>query len=535
MTLEEYLIRLGWNIDEPSFKKFVNAVSATSKLTAEVGGVALETAGAIELMVTRVARQYETLYYVSQRTNQSVRYIQATQYAFGQIGLSADDASSAIENFGAKMRTQPWLRAVLGGATTPQQVVQNLSKSGLPYFLQAQFAEQFAGIPEQTYFHMLKYQAAQAQADAEFRTRQGQAGIDPDAFAKRISEPKPGSFIWSLNRLESDLGIFGQRMAMDFVDPAQRGIDTVDRLVQWLNRADAATKGWLGTLETLAGTVAGSWVLEGLFRKVFGLGGKTLAGRVVGTAARAVGITGGLAGGATVALAGGALLASTTAANQDEASRPWNQPLGAPDTGGAGATKRINQAIAYFMAQGYSQSAAQGIASALFFESGKTLSPTAFNGAGGGAGARGIGQWRGERLAAFRKMFGKDPLNATFEEQLQFVAWELAHGTDKGALSAGKLLRGGKLGAGQSAGTFIDMFERPGDNGQEAGRASRFAEGLSALAAQQHRGTTNNVTVTNKTDIHVSGVGAQDAANKVATAQDKVGQDTARSVVGALR
>lgn len=536
MTLQEYLIKLGFSTDEPSFKKFIDTVSHAGAIVGETGGAALETAAAIELMVSRIARQYETLYFVSQRTGQSVRYIQATQFAFGQIGLNADDATQAIENFGAKMRTQPWLRAVLGGATTPQQVVQNLSRSGLPYFLQAQFAEQFAGIPEQTYFQMQRYAAAEARNQADFEKRQREAGIDPDAFAKRMSDPNnPNSFIQVLNRLESNLDIFGQRMAMDFVDPVQSGIEATDRFVQYLNRADVATKGWLGTIETLIGTTGGLWVIERIVSRLLFGGGTGPVGKVLGVAGRAAAA---VVGAGTLGLAGAALIGSTTEANAPEAGRPWNQPLGPPGAGGAGAgaTKRLNQAIAFFMSQGYSQAAATGIASALFFESGKTLSPTAFNPSGGGEGARGIGQWRGERLANFRKMFGKDPTQATYEEQLKFVAWELAHGTDKGALSAGNILRGGKQTAGEAGRTFIDMFERPGDQGKEAGSVASFADRLSALAAQQNNGgTTNNVTVNSNTAINLSGTGASGIASQVAAAQDKVSQGTARAVVGALR
>ena len=65
MTLQEYLIKLGFQADEPSLKKFMSIVSSVGAATAELGSTAVETATAIELMVARVARTYESLYYGS--------------------------------------------------------------------------------------------------------------------------------------------------------------------------------------------------------------------------------------------------------------------------------------------------------------------------------------------------------------------------------------------------------------------------------------------------------------------------------------
>ena len=184
MTLQEYLVKLGWDIDEPSMKRFVGALATTGSKTAELGSIALETAGAIELMVDKVARKYETLYYMSQRTGQSIRYIQSTQFAFKQIGLSAEEANQQIESIGATLRTQPWLKAIFGGASTPQDVASRLGKSGMPYFLQARFAEMI-GMDEKTLFHLQRFGAVERQAQQDFTRRQKEAGIDPQAWSRR--------------------------------------------------------------------------------------------------------------------------------------------------------------------------------------------------------------------------------------------------------------------------------------------------------------------------------------------------------------
>lgn len=509
MTLQEYLIKLGFSTDEPSFKKFIDTVSHAGAIVGEAGGAALETAAAIELMVSRIARQYETLYFVSQRTGQSVRYIQATQFAFGQIGLNADDATQAIENFGAKMRTQPWLRAVLGGATTPQQVVQNLSRSGLPYFLQAQFAEQFAGIPEQTYFQMQRYAAAEARNQADFEKRQREAGIDPDAFAKRMSDPNnPNSFIQVLNRLESNLDIFGQRMAMDFVDPVQSGIEATDRFVQYLNRADVATKGWLGTIETLIGTTGGLWVIERIVSRLLFGGGTGPVGKVLGVAGRAAAA---VVGAGTLGLAGAALIGSTTEANAPEAGRPWNQPLGPLGTSGIGTSgsrgdRNNNPGNIEYGPFAIAHGAIRSDGRFAIFPDKKT----------GIAAMASLlhSSYSGLNLAQIEKKWvGNSDPN-------YLASMEKSTGLGPGGIP--------NLNDNTMVARLI--------SGMSRGEGSHLGTQLSDLLSQQNNGgTTNNVTVNSNTAINLSGTGAGDTASQVAAAQDKVSQGTARAVVGALR
>lgn len=80
-------------------------------------------------------------------------------------------------------------------------------------------------------------------------------------------------------------------------------------------------------------------------------------------------------------------------------------------------------AMNFFIDRGFSPEQSAGIVGNLIAES--NLNPTAYNKAGGGRGARGIAQWRGSRIDDFIRIIGKDPLEASFIEQLQFIAWEL--------------------------------------------------------------------------------------------------------------
>lgn len=91
------------------------------------------------------------------------------------------------------------------------------------------------------------------------------------------------------------------------------------------------------------------------------------------------------------------------------------------------------EAIEFFRKQGYSAEQAAAIATTIQFESG--YNAAAFNGAGGGRGARGAIQWRGDRIENYRRLFGHDPDQGSYQENLRFIQWELQN-TERGANQA---------------------------------------------------------------------------------------------------
>jgi hypothetical protein len=572
MTLQEYLIKLGFSTDEPSFKKFVAAVSHAGGVASELGATAIETATAVEFMVARISRQYESLYYLSQRSGQSISHLKAMQYAFGQIGLTADDATSAIEGMSATLRTQPWLAMLARGAKTPTELVKNLSQSGLPYFLQAQFAGML-GVPEQTYFQLYANRGEEAKQEADLARRLQDAGLTPERL-KQMAE-QGHAFNVTFRQTESELDIIGDQIYSKLVGPMTAATKAAEGFLERVASGNASTGDWLGAGLALGGTGIGTYLITRLIKKLFrvlvpgkneikaavkeAMGGtEAEAGTAVeaavggGLGLRGLLLKGGVYG--TVFAAWEAMIndkdhslrtSLRAALGIDDPNEPapweaggsWKSVPGTAPKVTQGSANRLAQAEQFFTSHGFPPEAAKGIAAALFFESGKTLSTTAFNPAGGGRGAIGIGQWRGERIDQFRKLFGKDLNQATLEEQLQYVLWEMTQGKDAGALQAGNLLHKPGIKAGAAAGTFLNLFERPGPGGaQEIKDASGFADALSRLAAQQQAGASTNVHINQKTDIHVgAGSGASDTANAVFKGQDDVNGNLVRNTVGAIR
>jgi hypothetical protein len=545
VTLQEYLVKLGWSVDEPSMKRFLGAVASTGARTAELGSVAIETAGAIEAMVTRVARKYESLYYVGQRTGQSVKYIQATQFAFKNIGLSAEDATASIENMAATLRTQPWLKAIFGGANTPQTVAANLGKSGLPYFLQTRFAEMI-GMDEKTLLHLQRFSDVEASASARMRQRQKEAGIDPEKWAEDSA-----AFGRKLNDLESSLELFGERMAMDFLEPTKQAVMWLTKATDWLGRVDTATKGWAGTLIGIGGTAGGLLIVEKILRRMMGLKGATATGGALKLAGRgAAGIGKGGAFGAMAAILGlvksddpevksylqeklGPLFYELGLSKSPDLK--GDTPAGTPPspkkpTGGAGGS-RVQQTIDALVEAGYPLASAQGIAAGLYSES--KLDPGNVNPT---SGAAGIAQWLGPRAKKFKETFNTDVKDSTFEEQLQFLIKEL----ETSEAGAGKALKSGGLSARDAAGTFIHLFERPGAAGElsDMSRAGPMADKLSQLTQQQNGGgDTTHITLNSKTFVNTTAPGSDvmSTAKAYGAAHDQANENLLRNIQGVLR
>jgi hypothetical protein len=102
------------------------------------------------------------------------------------------------------------------------------------------------------------------------------------------------------------------------------------------------------------------------------------------------------------------------------------KPEAGVSTGGIGefktsGTPQALQAFDFFIKQGWTPEQAAGIVGNLQAESGKELNIKAV---GDNGKAFGIAQFHPERQALFKKKFGKDIRESTFEEQLQFVQHE---------------------------------------------------------------------------------------------------------------
>ncbi len=112
-VLREFLVSLGFQVDETGLKKFSTAVEGVTKSVMHAGLAVASTAAGIVAGVKIISSQMENLYYASQRTGATVGNLMALRYAAGQIGLSADQAQGSLENFTRTLRLNPGTDSLL--------------------------------------------------------------------------------------------------------------------------------------------------------------------------------------------------------------------------------------------------------------------------------------------------------------------------------------------------------------------------------------------------------------------------------------
>lgn len=146
-----------------------------------------------------------------------------------------------------------------------------------------------------------------------------------------------------------------------------------------------------------------------------------------------------------------------------------NAPSSTSEVSNLGQTSadqaRIDQAMTFFMEQGWTREQAAGIVGNLWAES-QVRHDQAQHGGGPGYG---LAQWEGPRQASFQQWAGHDIHDSTMQEQLEFIQWEL-NNTEQ---AAGNALRDATT-ADQAARIVMTRYERPADQseGAQRGRAA---------------------------------------------------------------
>ncbi|HHO8510005.1 TPA: hypothetical protein ACRX18_005231, partial [Klebsiella pneumoniae] len=165
-TLKDFLISLGFKVDEAGARKF-DAVVAGITLKAIELGVKVEAAAlSVVAFAAKIASGLDDLYWASQRTGATVEGIKQIGYAVSQVGGSVDGARGSLENLARFMRNNPGAEGFLNRlgvqtrdasgnmrdmATIFTGVGQRLSS--MPYYRANQYA-QMLGLDENTLMAM---------------------------------------------------------------------------------------------------------------------------------------------------------------------------------------------------------------------------------------------------------------------------------------------------------------------------------------------------------------------------------------------
>lgn len=244
-----------------------------------------------------------------------------------------------------------------------------------------------------------------------------------------------------LNRLQS-LSDWAVAHRDDIRAWVELAVEKVTEFVKMMDKGAESVGGWKNVLVALLALKVLSFTAN-----LLGMAGAL--GRV-GVALGTIGTVG--AGALKILGPLGLLLHSGSLNEGEDAELAKYRNYSGPTSGGNSLSTRQQYLVAKLRAEGFSDAQAAGIVGSLMQESG--INPTAVNAS---SGASGIAQWLGPRKREFEKQYGMSPDKAPFEQQVNFMLWELRN-TEK---RSGDLLKRAGT-AEQAAQIHAWEYERPG-------------------------------------------------------------------------
>ncbi len=163
--LREFMIGLGFEVNEGSKKKIVDTIAHMSLKAAELAAAMEAAAVAAVAAVAKIADGMERLYFASRRTNASIENIQAFGFAAANMGSSAAAAESSMEGLARFLRSSPGAAGLIqslgvatqvnGHARDAADILGDLGDrfKSMPVYLAQRYADTF-GIDEKTFLAM---------------------------------------------------------------------------------------------------------------------------------------------------------------------------------------------------------------------------------------------------------------------------------------------------------------------------------------------------------------------------------------------
>lgn len=234
-TLKDFLISLGFKVDEAGARKFDAVVAGTTLKAIELGVKVEAAALSVVAFTAKIASGLDDLYWASQRTGATVEGIKQIGYAVSQVGGSVDGARGSLENLARFMRNNPGAEGFLNRlgvqtrdasgnmrdmATIFTGVGQRLSS--MPYYRANQYA-QMLGLDENTLMAMRR---GIGQFSGEYTAMAKAIGYNADVAA--VSSNK---FMTSLRSFGLMAGMARDKIGSSLADGLAGSLDRLRRQV----------------------------------------------------------------------------------------------------------------------------------------------------------------------------------------------------------------------------------------------------------------------------------------------------------------
>lgn len=234
-TLKDFLISLGFKVDEAGARKFDAVVAGTTLKAIELGVKVEATALSVVAFTAKIASGLDDLYWASQRTGATVEGIKQIGYAVSQVGGSVDGARGSLESLARFMRNNPGAEGFLNRlgvqtrdasgnmrdmATIFTGVGQRLSS--MPYYRANQYA-QMLGLDENTLMAMRR---GIGQFSGEYTAMAKAIGYNADVAA--VSSNK---FMTSLRSFGLMAGMARDKIGSSLADGLTGSLDRLRRQI----------------------------------------------------------------------------------------------------------------------------------------------------------------------------------------------------------------------------------------------------------------------------------------------------------------
>ena len=162
--LQEYLVKLGFQTDVISLRKFEDSVGKTGKTILKVGIGITSVVAAVEAASAEFAYSMRKVYFQADLAGTSVKNLQSLTFAAEQFGISGDAIGSAVHNLAQAFRLNPALSAYASRLTGINEVGRDTKdvlidlvkwSKQMPEWQGAQFMQGLFGMDPDTY-HLMR-------------------------------------------------------------------------------------------------------------------------------------------------------------------------------------------------------------------------------------------------------------------------------------------------------------------------------------------------------------------------------------------
>jgi GH24 family phage-related lysozyme (muramidase) len=311
--LREYLIALGFKVDEDQYRKIQNTISKTAEVLGGIGAATAVAAALVDKYVVQMAGKFDDLYYAAQQSRTSIANLQDYSYAARMVGLDGNAAAAGIANMARALRENPMLNGRLqqlggkpGGDTAENQtaVLKRLAQMGPDGSIGRAYALKFAsqlGMDSDTTNQLLNNLPAYLAAQAEAKAAYAKAGINQADVGENSK-----AFSREMDRLGLDIDILKTTLLIHFLPTIDKLVTGLTAVASWLSVHPDLTVA--GGATAFVGSV-GAAGAGGFFtlKKLLQFAGKSSAkvgGGELAVGGEALGAEGAIEGGAGLGIAG---------------------------------------------------------------------------------------------------------------------------------------------------------------------------------------------------------------------------------------